>query len=119
MYETVLQVKSQKKWKSRSPGMLPEEVTLEILAEFHVRYESIHPFQDGNGRTGRMILFRECLRHNISPLIIEDAHRPKYLEALKEYRESESVAKCVPYSVWNRIIIGTGVSILCLNKFKN
>ncbi len=45
-----------------------EEVTLEILAEFHVRYESIHPFQDGNGRTGRMILFRECLRHNISPI---------------------------------------------------
>lgn len=51
----------------------------------------IHPFQDGNGRTGRMILFRECLRHNLSPLIIEAAHRPEYLEALKEYRENGSI----------------------------
>ena len=72
-----------------------QDITLEVLAEFHVRYESIHPFQDGNGRTGRIILFRECLRHSISPLIIEDAHRPEYLEALKEYREHQTVAKLV------------------------
>ena len=69
------------------------DVSLETLAEFHARYESIHPFQDGNGRTGRMILFRECLCHKISPFIIQDANRPEYLEALKEYRENGSVAK--------------------------
>ena len=72
-----------------------EEITLEVLAEFHVRYESIHPFQDGNGRTGRLILFRECLRHGISPLIIEDAHRPEYLEALKEYCQSGTIVKMI------------------------
>lgn len=64
-----------------------QDVSLETLAEFHARYEIIHPFQDGNGRTGRIILFRECLRHDISPFIIEDANRPEYLEALKAYRQ--------------------------------
>ena len=57
------------------------------MAEFHARYESIHPFQDGNGRTGRLILFRECLKNGIVPVVIEDANRNEYLEALKEYRE--------------------------------
>lgn len=62
-------------------------ITLSVLAEFHARYESIHPFQDGNGRTGRLILFRECLRHGIIPVVIEDANRNQYLAALKSYRE--------------------------------
>lgn len=68
-----------------------QDISLETLAEFHARYEIIHPFQDGNGRTGRIILFRECLRHNISPFIIEDANRPEYLEALKAYRQNGTV----------------------------
>lgn len=68
-----------------------QDVSLETLAEFHARYEIIHPFQDGNGRTGRIILFRECLRHDISPFIIEDANRPEYLEALKAYRQDGTV----------------------------
>ena len=64
--------------------------SLETLAEFHARYEIIHPFQDGNGRTGRMILFRECLCHNIVPFIIEDTNRPEYLDALQAYRQAKS-----------------------------
>ena len=68
-----------------------QDISLETLAEFHARYEIIHPFQDGNGRTGRIILFRECLRHDISPFIIEDANRPEYLEALKAYRQDGTV----------------------------
>ena len=70
-----------------------QDVSLKTLAEFHVRYEIIHPFQDGNGRTGRIILFRECLRHDISPFIIEDANRPEYLEALKAYRQNGTVTE--------------------------
>lgn len=70
-----------------------QDVSLETLAEFHARYEIIHPFQDGNGRTGRIILFRECLRHDISPFIIEDANRPEYLEALKAYRQNGTVTE--------------------------
>ena len=65
-----------------------QDVTLETLAELHAKYEIIHPFQDGNGRTGRIILFRECLYHGIVPFIIEDRNRPEYLEALKLYRQT-------------------------------
>lgn len=57
-------------------------VDISVLAEFHARYENIHPFQDGNGRTGRLILFRECLKNSIMPVVIEDANRNKYLDAL-------------------------------------
>lgn len=71
------------------------EIGISLLAEFHVRYESIHPFQDGNGRTGRMILFRECLKNRIMPVVIEDANRNDYLEALKEYQEEKSLDKLI------------------------
>ncbi len=66
-----------------------------VLAEFHARYESIHPFQDGNGRTGRLILFGECLKGGMVPAVIEDANRNEYLEALKDYREQENLDKLV------------------------
>jgi Uncharacterized conserved protein len=70
-------------------------VNISILAEFHARYESIHPFQDGNGRTGRRILFRECLKNRIVPVVIEDVNRNVYLEVLKEYREEKQLEKFV------------------------
>lgn len=67
-----------------------QEKSLHILAEFHARYEMIHPFQDGNGRTGRMILFRECLKNSdVRPFIIQDDNRELYIEGLKEYRENQ------------------------------
>ena len=66
-----------------------------VLAEFHARYESIHPFQDGNGRTGRLLLFRECLKNGLVPVVIEDANRNEYLEALKEYREEKISDKLI------------------------
>lgn len=72
-----------------------QNITLNALAELHARYEIIHPFQDGNGRTGRMILFRECLCHKIAPFIIEDANRPEYLEALRAYRNTGSIKELV------------------------
>ncbi len=72
-----------------------QNVKISILAEFHARYESIHPFQDGNGRTGRLILFRECLKNSIIPVVIEDANRNEYLEALKEYREEKKLDKLI------------------------
>ncbi|MCM1145064.1 MAG: Fic family protein [Blautia sp.] len=72
-----------------------QRVDISILAEFHARYESIHPFQDGNGRTGRLILFRECLKNRIVPVIIEDANRNEYLESLKEYGEEKKLDKMI------------------------
>lgn len=49
-----------------------EEKSLEDILDFHVKFERIHPFQDGNGRVGRLIMFKECLKYNIVPFIIED-----------------------------------------------
>ncbi|MCI9328748.1 Fic family protein [Schaedlerella sp.] len=66
---------------------------LSVLAEFHARYESIHPFQDGNGRTGRLILFRECLIQKMIPVIIEDANRHEYLDALKAYQDGNGISR--------------------------
>ena len=62
--------------------------TLSVMAQFHARYEALHPFQDGNGRTGRLILFRECLKADLTPVVIEYKHRVRYIEGLKEYRET-------------------------------
>ncbi len=70
-------------------------VDLSVLAEFHGRYESIHPFQDGNGRTGRLILFRECLKNGLIPVVIQDVNRNKYLDALKQYRDERGLEKLV------------------------
>lgn len=66
---------------------IPEK-SLAVMAEFHARYESIHPFQDGNGRTGRLILFRECLKADLIPIVLEDQYRTRYIDGLKEYRET-------------------------------
>ena len=60
---------------------------LDTLALLHTRYEKIHPFQDGNGRTGRLILYREALKHDIIPPIIHDANRMEYIEGIREYAE--------------------------------
>ena len=59
--------------------------TLEQIVEFHHDFECIHPFQDGNGRVGRLILFKECLKNNIVPFIIEDDLKMFYYRGLKEW----------------------------------
>lgn len=62
-----------------------EKVTLDDIIKFHVRFERIHPFGDGNGRVGRIIMFKECLKNNIMPFIILDKDKPYYMRGLKEY----------------------------------
>ena len=66
-----------------------EEKTLEGILDFHVKFERIHPFQDGNGRVGRLIMFKECLKYNIVPFIIEDNLKMFYYRGLKEWNNEK------------------------------
>jgi Fic family protein len=59
--------------------------TITDIIDFHFQFERIHPFQDGNGRVGRLLIFKECLANNIIPFIIEDEHKFFYYRGLAEY----------------------------------
>lgn len=85
--------------KTSSPKQIPKDmqklmewynslpkVTIKEIIEFHARFEKIHPFQDGNGRVGRIIAFKECLKNNIIPFIILDKDKLYYYRGLKEYQ---------------------------------
>ena len=64
------------------------QITINEIIEFHARFEKIHPFQDGNGRVGRIIAFKECLKNNIIPFIILDKDKLFYYRGLKEYQSN-------------------------------
>ena len=63
------------------------EIERNQILDFHVRFEEIFPFEDGNGRVGRLIMFKECLRHGIMPFIIDDKRRSRYLRGIKEWHD--------------------------------
>lgn len=88
--------------KTTSPKDVPEQIskllswynslstiTINEIIEFHARFEKIHPFQDGNGRIGRIIAFKECLKNNIIPFIILDKNRLFYYRGLNEYQSNK------------------------------
>lgn len=61
------------------------DINVNDIIEFHYKFEQIHPFQDGNGRVGRLIIFKECLKHNIVPFIIDETHKFYYYRGLREF----------------------------------
>jgi len=78
---------------NKKQGALPEGIEgledLENIVRFHYQFEKIHPFQDGNGRVGRLIMFKECLKNNVVPFIIDEKHKFFYYRGLHEFeRES-------------------------------
>ena len=68
---------------------IKENVTIEDIISFHAEFELIHPFQDGNGRVGRLIVLKECLRHNLIPFIIEDTKKNYYYRGLNEWKNEK------------------------------
>lgn len=68
-----------------------EEVDRREILDFHVRFERIFPFEDCNGRIGRLIMFKECLRHEVMPFILDDKRRSRYLEGIREWDNDPSI----------------------------
>ena len=68
-----------------------DEVDRRDILDFHVQFERIFPFEDGNGRVGRLIMFKECLRHDVLPFILDDKRRKGYLTGLREWDEDSYV----------------------------
>ena len=66
-----------------------DKVVIEDIIDFHYNFELIHPFGDGNGRVGRMIMFKECLKNNIMPFIVLDKDKPFYMRGLRKYKEDK------------------------------
>lgn len=66
-----------------------KKVSFEDIVEFHYHFETIHPFQDGNGRIGRFIMFKECLKNNIVPFYIDDKFKAQYYNGLKQWKSEK------------------------------
>lgn len=78
------------------------DVTFEDIIEFLYNFESIHPFQDGNGRVGRMIMFKECLKNGVTPFIIDEQHKLFYYRGLKDFSEERGYLIDTCYSAQDR-----------------
>ncbi len=74
-----------------------ENIELKDIAEFHAKFENIHPFQDGNGRVGRMIILKQCLDSNIIPVIIRDSNKAEYYRFLNKAQHEEDYNGLVRY----------------------
>lgn len=74
-----------------------DTISLQDIAAFHAKFENIHPFQDGNGRVGRMIIFRECLHNGIVPVIIKDTDKAAYLRYLNSAQLKEELQGLTEY----------------------
>lgn len=83
--ETTSPLHVAKEMKKLLKNYAKKDITIYDIIDFHQAFEAIHPFQDGNGRVGRLICFKECLRFNIVPFIIEDSKKMFYYRGLKEW----------------------------------
>ena len=73
------------------------EVSIDKIAKFHAQFELIHPFQDGNGRVGRMIILKQCLDNNIIPIIIRDDNKAEYYRSLNKAQHENDYSSLVKY----------------------
>lgn len=74
------------------------EKTLETVLRFHCGFEKIHPFQDGNGRVGRMILFRECLLHDIAPFVVREETKGRYYDGIHAGQTAGDLSGLLAYA---------------------
>ena len=80
-----------------------KKISLKDILDFHARFEAIHPFEDGNGRVGRLILMKECLRHGIDPFIIDDKHRGEYNHGIASWSANPAALTAVAEQAQKRL----------------
>lgn len=76
---------------------LKENKDLAYLTSFHAQFEQIHPFADGNGRVGRLILYKECLKEGITPFIVDDLNKASYYSALEAFQINDERQPLLDY----------------------
>ena len=76
---------------------LKENKNLAYLTSFHAQFEQIHPFADGNGRVGRLILYKECLKEGITPFIVDDLNKASYYSALEAFQINDERQPLLDY----------------------
>jgi len=96
---------------------LKGNIDLNKIIDFHYNFERIHPFQDGNGRVGRLIMFKECLKNNIIPFIIEDKSKQFYYMGLKEYPKSK--LRLIDTCLHSQDIYKEAIEYLNIDKYNN
>ena len=90
--------------------------TLYDIIKFHADYENIHPFQDGNGRTGRIIMFKECLKNNIFPFIIEDELKGEYYQNLNRAQTNDDYDNLIDFCKKEQINYFKNINIFIYTK---
>ena len=89
--------------------------TLEDIIDFHVKFETIHPFQDGNGRVGRLLMLKECLKNGIMPFVIAEGLRKFYYLGLDEWRQNRR-ARLLDVCLTGQDVFKAATSSLLANK---
>ena len=96
-----------------------KEVLLKDILDFHVQLERVAPFEDGNGRVGRLIMFKECLRHDVLPFILDDKRRSRYHQGIRQWDDEPEILIEVVFEAQQRYSAQIELQKLLASDYRN